>query len=314
MINKVSYILIMLLCLTTAKGQNLVPNHSFEDYISCPTVPGQISLAIPWAMPYNTGLATSDFYNACNTGNVSVPSNPSGYQNAHTGKGYAGIWIYGLNMREYLQIQLTSPLIAGNTYYAEMYVSPSEYCVAADAIGIHISTNAISGSGDYFPLPYLPQISNPTNSIISDTMNWTLVSGYYTALGGENYITIGNFLDDANTNYLDIDSAANNRAYYWIDDVTIYNTSGINKNEISSTLTFYPNPFTNQTTLYLGSVCLGANLIVVNSFGQIVKQKTNISTKTVTILRKNLPSGLYYVRLIKDHKIIKTGTMIIIDN
>ncbi len=51
------------------------------------------------------------------------------------------------------------------------------------------------------PLTYIvPQIQNSTGNIISDTLNWTLVTGTFVANGNEKHCVIGNFKSDANTN------------------------------------------------------------------------------------------------------------------
>lgn len=304
------------LIVTFTHGQNLVPNYSFENYVSCPTATAQLNLATPWVMPASTGTASSDFYNGCNlSGTAGVPSNAAGYQNANTGEGYAGIYTYGAgSSREYLQVQLSSSLIAGTVYSVEMYVSPSENAgIATDAIGIYISTGAISGIGSYNPLPYLPQISNPTNNIISDTTGWTLVSGYYTASGGENYITIGNFLDDASTNNLTFNSSGWARGYYWIDDVSISTATGINENQTSNSLTIFPNPFSTKTVLRTDNLLYNATLSVENSFGQTVKQIKNIFGQTVILSRDHLTTGLYFLSLTQDDKVITTKKILITD-
>ena len=49
-------------------AQNLVPNPSFEIFITCPNTFGQIGLAIPWFQS-NTIASSSDYYNSCNAGN-----------------------------------------------------------------------------------------------------------------------------------------------------------------------------------------------------------------------------------------------------
>lgn len=49
------------------------------------------------------------------------------------------------------------------------------------------------------PLTYItPQVSNPKGNIITDTLNWTAISGTFTAAGNEKYLLLGNFLDDNN--------------------------------------------------------------------------------------------------------------------
>ena len=56
---------------------------------------------------------------------------------------------------------------------------------------------AIDSSGIYSFVN--PQVSNPSGNILSDTLNWTLVSGMFVATGNETFLTIGNFKTDSNT-------------------------------------------------------------------------------------------------------------------
>ncbi len=73
----------------------------------------------------------------------------------------------------------------------------------------------------------------------------------------------------------------------------------------------YPNPFSTQTTLQSDKFFKDATLTVYNSVGQQVKQINNICTKTIIMHRDNLPSGLYFIRLTQDNKIIATDKLII---
>jgi hypothetical protein len=45
----------------------------------------------------------------------------------------------------------------------------------------------------------------------------------------------------------------------------------------------------------------------------MVKQVTNISGNNVTLARENLSSGLYFIRLTEENKIIAAEKLIIID-
>jgi hypothetical protein len=312
------YILIssFVLSLTFSNAQNLVPNYSFENYTSCPTYEGQLNNAYPWIHPSNLGFGYfADLFNECNVFTQSVPNNFSGYQNANTGLGYAGIFTYGRNSeREYLQTQLTSALIAGVVYRVEMYVSPSEHFgIGIDEIGMYISNNPISGTGNLNPLPYIPQIKNPTNNLILDTVGWTLISGYYTALGGEDYITIGNFSDDSSTNSLIFNPSALPRGYYRIDDVVISSLTGLESLQNNNNISIYPNPFTSQTTLRTENVFNDATITIYNMFGQIVKELKGISGQTITLNRDNLSNGMYFVKLIEENKITSLARTVIID-
>lgn len=79
-------------------------------------------------------------------------------------------------------------------------------------------------------------------------------------------------------------------------------------------ISIYPTPFSVQTTLQTDKFFKNATLTVYNSFGQTVKQIKNINGQTVILLRDNLASGLYFVRLTEDNKTIATDKLVIADN
>jgi agmatine deiminase len=75
----------------------------------------------------------------------------------------------------------------------------------------------------------------------------------------------------------------------------------------------FPNPFSSQTTLQIDVPLHNATVILENCFGQTAIQIKNISVQTVTLSRDNLPSGLYFVRLTQDNKVIATTKLVIMD-
>jgi hypothetical protein len=78
-------------------------------------------------------------------------------------------------------------------------------------------------------------------------------------------------------------------------------------------INIYPNPFSSQTVLRTDAPLHNATLTVVNCFGQTVKQIKNISGQTVTLFRDNLKSGLYFIRLTQDSKVITADKLVITD-
>lgn len=220
---KITCLIYLLFANSLVFSQNLVPNPSFEDYTGCPGSYGQISLATPWITP--TG-GSPDYLNACATSIfVTVPINYRGIQAPRTGDAYAEAVFYpsiGVDFREYSQVKLISPLIAGQTYEVSFYVNLGDKSYrASNNIGAYISTVAPT-SGGSINLPVTPQINE--TSIITDYTNWTLISGTYTAVGGEEYITIGNFFDDASTSTIISTSPDVNSMYatfYLIEDVCV---------------------------------------------------------------------------------------------
>ena len=305
---KVYYIILLFLSYGICVGQNLVPNYSFEVIDSCPTSHSQLMLANPWNMPANTSPATSDLFNACIIGVVGVPDNVCGYQNANTGVGYAGVYTYGINIREYLQVELLSPLNAGSVYLVGMKVNPSDFHgIAVDGLGIYISTGAISGSGGTDPLPYLPQISNPTFNFLSDTLGWTDVSGFYTATGGENYITIGNFLDDFSTNITTINSQGIGRGYYKIDDVTVSLATGIEDIHHQNNIEIYPNPFEERLNIKSNYTDdLEMTIYDLTSRNMIHTRFTN----SVSLNTEQFGKGIYLYEIRNVNGVVKKGKVV----
>ena len=100
-----------------------------------------------------------------------------------------------------------------------------------------------------------------------------------------------------------------------IDTLQCYLGNPTIENEIINTrFNIYPNPFSTQTTLQTGDLFKNATLTVYNCFGQAVKEIKNINGQGVTLQRDNLPSGLYFIRLMQEDKTFATEKVIITDN
>lgn len=206
-------------------AQNLVPNPGFEQYTNCPPDFSCLDLAAPWTDPGST----PDYFHSCALNWwVSTPNNLFGEQIPHSGDAYAGLYAYldstiqGWQYREYIMVPLTDTLENGLCYELSMYVS----------LAGHVSKVAIADMGVYFsdsaaqqivmnPMPFVPQLDH-LGGMLSDTTNWTFISGLYEAHGGEAYLAIGNFHDDASMTSMIIDSSAGERkSYYFVDDVSL---------------------------------------------------------------------------------------------
>jgi uncharacterized repeat protein (TIGR01451 family) len=91
-----------------------------------------------------------------------------------------------------------------------------------------------------------------------------------------------------------------------------YITTGINENkeEIIS-LKIYPNPFNAEATVQFNKKVSDAALIIFDMLGQKLKAIDHISGDKVIINRGNISSGIYFIRLMQDNKIIAAGKIII---
>ena len=254
------FIVIFLFLVSKTNAQNLVLNPSFEDTIACPT-----TTAIPMQCEYwyTANIGSPDYFSEqpdifCGTS--PVPLSNVGYQYARTGVAYVGlapffttIFPSYVDRREYIGGILSDTLKQGHEYCVSFYVSVAdEMKYVIDGMGLYLSVDSAVDYTINTNLSFVPQISNPAGNIIYDTLNWVQISGTYIATGGEKYLTIGNFKDDANT-MIDSTSSTANSAYYFIDDVSVIDcTVGID--EVNGNLSvgkLYPNPA--RTAVYYES-------------------------------------------------------------
>jgi len=218
---------------------NLVPNPSFDSVVNCfPTV--NFLNCLPW---YKPTLGSPDNFHTCFNSPLSVPNNVFGSQNPRTGFGYAGIIVYGSgDGREYISVRLKDSLIANKWYCAEFYISLGEVSgLGINNIGMYFSNDSFY-VGTSSNLNYTPQIISDSTICNSDFINWIRVAGTFLSLGGEKYITIGNFFDNFNTDSCFIQSWPP-LTYYYIDDVSVISCDTILTSSSIDTLSI-PNIFT----------------------------------------------------------------------
>ena len=221
----------MLLSMNIGHAQNLVPNPSFESYGTLPcswiTSSAGFNAAMNiWTMPTN---GSSDIFStlvatSCYASCFSTHSSSPGQQAPRTGNVMSAILTYGSgcgsqpNYREYLEIQLSSPLIVGETYNVEFYVSFGERCTqATNNIGAHFSTTYIS-QANCFVLNYPPQINE--TAVVTNSTGWQLISGTFVATQAAQYMTIGNFFSNAATT-TQANGGPSSNSRYFIDDVSV---------------------------------------------------------------------------------------------
>ena len=296
---KFSFLVILNLSFFSLKAQNLVANGDFEQYITCPTDQGQLDYATNW-IEVNPSLFASDYLNACSTNSGSdVPVNNLGYQQAHSGVAYSGIFIrqsFGANVKEYLEGQITSTLVANMCYHFEMYINLGDNSkFTSDDIGVYFSDTAVTGISSFAPLPFTPQIINQSG-LYADSMNWTLVSGNYTAAGGENFFIIGNFKNDNLLNQMLVNNNGADWIYFYVDDVSLTPCTGIEEQNENNEINVYPNPAMDELIIN-GYTLAGkeqGEIIITDVTGKKVLQQP-IHNYSCTINIKTLKSGFYFI-------------------
>ena len=242
---KLILFLVLLFELTSVFSQhNLVPNYSFEELKKCPDSEESINKVLKnW---YNPTTQLQVVFNSCaNIDNLyfGVPKNAGGFQLAFEGNGYASFAVFrNSNQREYYSVKLTDSLKKGSIYDVKFYIGCIDKGIyAADEIGLYISKDSIYENTPYY-LNYNPQIKSPNGVPITDTANWVEVSGRYTAKGGEQHITIGQFKSDSQTTWETINPNGGSNCFYYLDNVSVVLYRDSIPPPPNPTYNLYPNP------------------------------------------------------------------------
>lgn len=206
--------------------QNIVPNPGFERYANAP---------IGWSYKgsyfgevvkywFSATTASPDVYGP----GVRVPNDWAakgfGKQTARSGKSMAGLTLFGClngkpHCREYIEIQLAEPLVIGQAYYVEFWVTHLEKSMHINGLGAYFSVKEIRRTTDEI-LIREPQM-NATEVVAAPGGKWVKVSGQFVAKYEAEHILIGNFNDDDHTLAISPQPDSYNYAYYYIDDVLL---------------------------------------------------------------------------------------------
>jgi hypothetical protein len=287
---------------------NLVLNGGFESYSVCPTNSNQFQNNVDFWYKANT--STPDYYNSCCTTGclgTDIPNTGMGLQNTNSGNGFAGIFIIQTsspaNEREYIGTQLINPMILGHNYYVEFFVSLADIeRYATSRIGAHFSNSQVF-QNDALVINLTPQIQNPFGNFLSDNVNWMKVSGSFIAAGGEQWLTIGNFYNDLSTDTLFVTSSVNKEAYYFIDDVSVIDSTaiGIKEHEKNSAkLHVFPIPAKDEISIEFSELKKG-NLVVIDINGKVVMQKS-FEAQLLQLDVSALPAGVYFAEAVLENE------------
>lgn len=218
-------------------AQNLVPNPSFELTDTCPNTIGFQEGARPlyWQSWFNS----PEYFHACADTSVpvgayiSIPQNGFAFQYAHDGQAYIGYYAFDQNgqYREYVGATLNAPLIVGETYYLSFWANIATagldgyvggFCNNMGMLFTMTSnawTNVGWPPGPDFPFRNYAHLQR--SAVLTDTVGWTLVSGSFVADSAYQYVVLGNFFDNAQTQALPIPPLNGENAYCLVDNVCV---------------------------------------------------------------------------------------------
>jgi len=226
---------------------NLVLNPSFEQFDGCPNTWNEADSAKYWDWINPSCNFTSSFNcrgelftSLCPLTTFSVYYNvpyniEATYQKPHSGNSYIGTHsVYGTpsqldNRRDYLKGQLTQTLSAGKNYCLKFYYNASNRLqYATNRYGAYVDNGNVSNYNCCKDIPILPQAENNPAVFMTDTMNWVRIQGSFTALGNENTITLGNFVDSVTIQYQAFNLMSGSlNPYYLIDDVSLVSMDSV---------------------------------------------------------------------------------------
>lgn len=189
-------------------------------------------------------------------------------------------------------------------------------------------------SGDFVSGTYLPWALSTSNPICASLATWYDSSNPGTMGMGA---SIG-YWPSATNKYLALKLIVGTNTYYgWarLDLLSIsasftikdyayestpnaciqagQNSVGINEIKTNPIFSIFPNPFISSTTVQTIGNFKNATLAIYNSYGQDLKQVKITSGQTIYLSRDNLPSGLYFISLTEENKIIAVEKLIITD-
>lgn len=303
--------ILTLLPLLVQGQQNLVPNSGFEDHLECPWLLSQISNAEPWIDV--SGPGSPDYFHQCGADlilppdtlpYVGVPENIRGWQEPHSGDGYAGIFVYNgpilSQLREYIQVQLLEPLMPGVRYRVSFYVSlANQFRYAICSFGAFFSPNQVI-TNNWMPLDFEPQVQSPTHIIYSNKNDWILVQDtFVTRIDEASWLIIGNFETDTSSciSLIDTISGLEDKSYYYIDDVSVVALANI-PNSINEKEAFdfsvYPNP--SSQVVRLESQRQLNNVRLLDILGKEVFRKDITGTANILDI-SGMPTGVYMIQV-----------------
>lgn len=286
--------------------ENLVPNGDFEEYDWCPQGLADLSVR-EWSSP--TG-ATPDYFNSCNSNDVSIPINFSGRQFPVSNFGYSGFLAGGFTnsqpqAREYLQVKLGHNLVENEIYELSFFLSLAEisrfscrkieFAFSDDVINETFSTN----------INFLQNINEIDIGNFGDTVNWIECKNIFLANGSEKYLIIGLFKDDSNAEYNLFNDQMTEFAYYYIDDVSLVKLS---HDSIPNVFTPNDDGFNDFWTFMF---IKNTNIQIINRWGDLVfsdfSLNGQITWNGVASNNQLCSDGIYYFVLELENKKIRTG-------
>jgi OmpA-OmpF porin, OOP family len=294
----------MLLILNTRAQVNLVPNPSFEEYEDCNNT--SITTAMEWVVDwFNPNLWSSDYWTSVNLGTPCTEGGTGGINPYLVPESFDSNFIVGSyyyvfeqeesGVREYVEVELTEPLVAGNSYAISYNVSmgaTSKYRI--NSMGCYFSETAFT---DYLTVGALeadPQVE--VDTLFGSPYYWIQIRDTIVANGGEKFMTVGNFKhnDEIELEQISEDSDAIG-SYYVLDkfNVSLITNVGIKEPSLDDVKIWYN---TDEDLLIVKNSSFSNNLLeIFDASGR--KILDDVANGKKEISTQKFSSGLYLVKV-----------------
>jgi len=294
----------MLIISISVKAQNLVPNPSFEEYTTCPGGDSELYFTKYWK---NYG-ASPDYYNSCCLYLMAagVPNNFCGHQYAQDGNAYAGIGgTFDTRIRELIGIQLLQPLVIGKRYYVSFYASltlnPSYAMnVAFNKLGVKFLTTNFTDS-IYPNLLVNNEAQVYSNSIITDSVGWTNITGSFIADSAYQYMAVGFFFDSIHLNFIKFFDCQANYFNYYLDNFYVGTTPSNASLLIKNSLNIFPT-LANDFVYINGIFDKLPEIVLYDFYGNEIPVSINKSQNFFQLNVSNLNNSIYFLKITTNEK------------
>jgi hypothetical protein len=301
------YLLTALVGALVCSAQNLVPNGDFETHGDCADG-ADFGMLTYWSVPY--GCVEAGYANACtpppNDIYFGVPQNILGYELAHSGVGYLALRTFTtaeLNTQGYVYSTLYDPLVAGQTYCVQLWMSRCDSASFKTDTFHALLTELIPDVNDDQDTGWAQDAAVTFNTSGVNENGWYLLEGSFIAVGGERRLTLGNFLLDeailADTTFIGYHYQAPYYAGYYIDDVYLGPCDiGVPERSGKQPALVYPNPLAAGEPLYVEWSNAGYTWCLRDARGEHVSAGTVRKGSTSAVLNSDSwPAGVYMLTL-----------------
>ena len=312
---------LFILSLLCARSQNLVPNPSFEEFENgCPANLNEMPVGWTWWLGSPNSFSTCVDPITFEDSLCWSPGTGFGYQWPASGESFVGLCTYGISVgndyREILGAELLSPLETGLTYYISMKANLSfggyyDMSWASNNLGMLFTHQGYYWQDNPFVLPNFAHVFS--SEIIADTLGWTTISGTFVSDSNYDFVAIGNFFTNSDTDTLHVDGPTSLCSYYFVDDVCVSQNPECSSDHVSTFenefIEVYPNPA--DEFVRISSHREMVDIIMYNNIGELVNRNKDHAGEVI-FSTAGLSNGLYFIEIEQDKK--RIGKKLVIDH